>query len=244
MDGHISICGWLYAGHGRFCPPFPDPIAIGQVITYERLIERGVPGMAQVIDLREQKQKNGSKILFASLRFSSEGHEYREETFSPFPLVTGDKIAIIFDPQRPDRVIIDGADKRRTKERYGRERGAFLIFFAGFLAFGLLCTLLARLTVGRERALLRWGSLAPAEICGEREYFIKGRRVVELTYRFSIPEKGDLIGTRTAVPTKDDSTNDGRALRSALVDQPTVVYDPGHPKRNRLYPLSWAKLKE
>ena len=223
---------------------FLTPVMVGEMIKYKRLRESGISSSAEIVSLREHRNRGGTTTFCANLRFSSEGHEYRAEANAPHWMAAGETVPITFDLRRPDWVVINASGNSSIRALYNRTLIPLLIFDFGLPVLGILWILSIRVTFGRQRSLLKWGSLASGEILREKEYLTKYGLKSRLTYRFSVSGKGDFTGTRAIAPTQSDSREDHRALRAALADTPTVIYDPRNPKRNALYPVDWVKLKE
>ena len=145
-------------------------------------------------------------------------------------LRVGDRVGVTYLPTRPD--IAELTLSMQT------------IWADPWISFKLACKIACVVTavclviagggwgfVLRERRLVTWGAVASARIVGEKLVHNRGGTSLTVTYEFRDQMGRLLKGTRAYVPA-------GKQL-----DNPTVLYDPGRPSRNLLYPPLWVKCE-
>ena len=97
----------------------------------------------------------------------------------------------------------------------------------------------------RDKYLLRWGTVVPAKIIGEREY--RGphnAKFSAVTYSFTDRDGNTVEGTRKAVARQADIRPGFAEIRARIFANPTVLYDPRNSRRNTLYPPSAAEMAD
>jgi hypothetical protein len=161
---------------------------------------------------------------------------FRRTAFVFFPdytkLLVGAKVPVIYDPNMPgksaltfeavpgtaldDPVTIPGL----TTYAANGMVIAFLILFGIWIIKQYL----------KAKNLLTYGQATQAFIVEEREWYSRGRRFFNLTYKFQ-DGRGQTIQGKTAVPA---------AQLTGHEEELTVLYDPNDSTKNALYPVKFV----
>lgn len=116
----------------------------------------------------------------------------------------------------------------------------FLCSIFAFVAGAPVCILIYNfLCYRRERAIIRWGTIAAATTTRGKEYFAgRGTHYIDITYEFK-DEVGNTVSGKKAFPSRPEELLDSPRTLEDL-DTPVVLYDPNNSKTHLLYPGTYA----
>ena len=151
-------------------------------------------------------------------------------------LAVGGTVLVTYDPHSPSYSKMNTELDVRWADPYS---SFFLLMEVIVPVLGFLTA--ATLLRGRkhyllERSLVRWGSVASAVITAERK--VSGGKVhrTRVTYEFRDQDGNLVIGQRSDLPSKKEREAGYNPAYAAVMDNPTVLYNPYDSSRNLLYP--------
>ena len=160
-----------------------------------------------------------------------------------YKMAVGDTVVVTYDPHSPSTSRLRSELDTTWAEPYSKllelaELLLPLISVASALAIGH-----ARWAFLREEHLVRWGSVAPAVIVGERKILWKKQNYTRLTYQFRDDDGRVVTGRRSDLPSRKSlDAGYGAPARSTAADYPVVLYDPTNSSRNLLFPPVMLRL--
>lgn len=156
-------------------------------------------------------------------------------------LAAGDTVVVTYDPHSPSYSKL----KSELDVRWAHPYAIFFLAVEAVVpALGFLtaATLLyARRQYLWQRKLVQWGSVASAVITSEREVNSGRVRKARVTYEFCDQDGKLVTGQRSGLPTKKERDAGYIPAYAAVMDNPTVLYDPDDSSRNLLYPPTMVK---
>ena len=178
---------------------------------------------------------------------TSLSRSYTGKAFIPaaafYNMAVGDTIMVTYDPHSPSTSRLRSELGTTWAEPYSKfvEMSEFLLPLISVVSALVISR--ARRAFLREEHLVRWGSVAPAVIVGERQIYRNKQRLTRLTYQFRDDDGRVVTGKRSDLPSRKAlDAGYGAAAQSTVADNPVVLYDPLDSSRNLLFPPAMMKL--
>ena len=209
------------------------------LLGYRALLERGQPGFARIEQFYDTTYKS-SVTHHMRYRYGYGAAEYQAEDVIDSSLLAhyrvGGTVPITLDPTAPGKSLVTPRGMSTIREKI-HQRWLGLKIIAGiFLPMIALWSGYFLIRFYRQRRLLKWGTPVRARIVSRQLYSVKGTEFIRLFYEFS--HRGQMFsGKRDSV-----RADDLRTLARFDV-LPIVLYAPGDPSWNGLYPFSLVELK-
>jgi hypothetical protein len=212
------------------------------------LKHRGHEIIGHVVSEHVVEGKNNSHSYFIDYRFEPpelthqavnfEGDEVQVRASQYYGAETGDPIAVIYDPERPERsMLLASFNAEKLHGPWPLALIACAIIGGSALILGGLYVFYYR----REKRVLQWGKAAQAKIIGEYEVETRSGRIAKVTYSFE-DANGVTRKNKRSLPVSRDPRPGCAEERARFLMNPTAVYDPRNSKRNVLYPGTLLQL--
>jgi len=213
------------------------------------LREHGVEAKATIDGLYTHRQR--SRISYhAVYHFADPAHpgdakyyisgDDRIEQSLYDTLKANSSVGILYDSRDPEHSAIEAELDRQPALEFQVNDIAFrlglpALIFVGLAVYGFMKFL-------AEKRLLQRGQPVSATIIGETEVQGRNGRTARVAYSFKDAGGQTIQGKRGGIPTSDAKSEKSIAARACLLDNPTVLYDPGNSAKNMLYPGVFATL--
>jgi hypothetical protein len=212
------------------------------------LEQRGVEITGNVFSEHAVRGKNNSYSYFIDYRFDPpelsgqvvvfEGDEVQVRASQYYAKGIGDPIAVIYDPERPDRSMLLAAFNAE------RAHSALPLALIASAVIGVPMLVLGGLYgfyYQREKHVLQWGKAVPAEIIGEQVIETRSGRVAKVRYSFQ-DQNGVTRENTRSLPVGDDPRGGFKEERARYLNNPTAIFDSRNSKRNVLFPGTLLQL--
>jgi hypothetical protein len=224
-------------------------VYFSQFENIKHLQERGVKITGEVIDKRITPVKHG-KVYHIDYQFNVQGDSNHDQSGSGMVsdviyglIKIGYRVPVVYDPMRPDRSVLNIDNSLDHIDSFDTFRALFILVFIVTIPAAIAMILLW-FSYRKEKRLVEWGTVASAEVLGEREVRSRNGRVSTLTYQFR-DHSGNLIQSeRKYVPTKDATDTYSTEERRCIFENLTVLYDPYDSASNILYPPSSVEVRQ
>jgi hypothetical protein len=213
----------------------------------ETLKHEGISTDGEITDLTQEHGRNDSISYRVDYRFfaapssggSQTAHQAKEyvdvDTYRW--LFIGRTVAVVYAPLDAEQSALNIGNVIRTTNNYVGALKVYAIMFA--ICAGLYVVMIP-FTLGpylREKKLLRWGKIAPAEIVEDYEERSGRMPLSRVTYRFRDGTGNTVQGIRDGLAQKQYRT---AAVSIDMLENPTVLYDPKDSRKNLLYPPKYV----